>query len=822
MIPIVGFLIQFTVAKNITVYPKLGFLTESTDDIILVNGLASGDISLRLNLPKLNIENNDDTCAASKSNNFSAILSESVSKFRAEMAIELGDILGQDLIDKDNNFRKLGPTVIDRDSIMQNPLICNEKGVKCSWFPLVENDPISSKHHTIIPCYDSSLGTLAKNCQSDGGVNMCCSKIASKNDGVCPNDLTRAIKAIDIFLSDFPEKKYEMGHANVTLKNVHNFCFSLLSAYYNRKELFKGSHNRGSVDRFLPRRQRDVGVDFHAGDEKFEIRDVGDRLDSDSEIDAVDFDNSNHVDDRSDVGDGVDVVNNLNNNSLSLDNRTSRIENNRKKRSNWSYLTSGWIFSSKYIDENVQTVIDLEKTDNVALKNALNMNSKTLLKIEGDLEEKKKLESNICSVVGELSEEIFLNHLRNSQFLLENKAENILRTCTNGRVPDYIGIHHLQKMCSAVSDSSTCSNSNLRDLFQCSVSRPQITLDFVGVNMKLVFRIPVSETYESFRIYTTGVPFKSHLDSQFNITEDQKVDRSESVQNVNNNDQVKKALAEIFSDAVNKNRDKRELANTYHFLALRHIPNVLIKHDSDLLLFYKTECYNIGRDGDLACDYSSVSTQHTKCLEGILSENLSKIQNYCSISLFSSTSDCITKPVGNLGYLISSHSEVPITNSKSNKVFRNKNNLHYCRSVCFIGLDGSQKYFTCGDRDFSLRNENPIEINLISVPIKQIDLSSLKARHHDLKDLELSGFDKLDNSLNKKTFTRVKTISTVFSTLSIILIIVLIIFVTIRKIRNLCYSLCIKCCFKSFKNRAEYGDWAETKRGMDYKPSSSY
>ena len=761
-------------SKDIKIYPKLGILTESTDKVILVNGLAHGDISLRLNLPKVEIGDNDDTCAASKTENFSKTLKSSIDRFQSEMSAELADILGEDIVPKNETYEKLGPIKINEESIKTNPNLCNEQGVRCEWFPLVENDPVNSDHHTLVPCYDSSLGLMPRACESEGNVGMCCSRKASENVGKCPNDLTRAMRAIEIYLADFPSKTYLMGHGNVTMKNVHNFCFSLLNAHYNRKRIFQGSHNRGSPERFLPRHPRDTNSPYNIGH----------------------------------------ILENYNN---------SVAHNSRVKRSNWSYLTSGWIFSSSYIDTQVQNVIDLEKADNIALKNALKANSNSLLKIQADIEERKSLETNICSIVGTLSEETFLNHLRNSQFKLESKAENILRTCTNGRVPDYIGIHYLQKMCSAVSDSSTCSNSNLRDLFQCSVTRPQITLNYVNVNIKLVFRIPVSEDYKAFKIYSTGVPFKSSaIDSEFNITENV-VGEEVEPKNNNNKADVKLALAEILKDALTDTRSRRDLERTYHFLSLRHIPEIMISHEGDILLFYKKDCVDLGRVGDTSCDYGVVTTQHTRCVEGILEENISKIENFCTISLFSSSSECMLKPISTLGYLVSSHNEVPITNNKDSRVFRNKNNIHTCKYVCFIGMSEEDKFFSCSDRDFSLRNEKSIKIDFESVNIKKADLSSLKIRHHEINDLELSGFDRLDRNLNKQTFTKIKTITTIFTTFSILILTIISVFCMVKKVRNFLYSCMRNCMVKnSYKNLVKRKTRSSTGSGMDFEPSSSY
>ena len=775
-------------SKDIKIYPKLGLLTESSDQIILVNGLANGDISLRLNLPKLEIENNDSTCAASKTDNFKATLKSAVDRFRKEMATELGDIMGEEVVPESKVFEKLGPIEINNETIMTNPNLCNEKGVRCEWFPMVEDDPTSEDHHTIVPCYDSTLGGMPTMCKSEGEVGMCCSRTASKNVGKCPNDLTRAIKAIEVYIADFPDKTYTMGHGTVNMKGVHNFCFSLLNAHYNRKRIFQGSHNKGSPDRFLPRHPRDLEGPYVMGNETENF-----------EIGPYDMGNSSSENQPSDKG------------------------QLRVRRSNWSYLTSGWIFSSSYIDTNIQNVLDLEKADTLALKNALKANSKNLLKIEADSEERKNLFTNICGVVGALSEETFLNHLRYSQSQLEQKAENMLRTCTNGRVPDYVGIHHLTKLCSAVSDSVTCSNQNLRDLFQCSVTRPQITLDFVGVNLKLNFRIPVSETYQRFRLYTTGVPFRSKtIDTKFNITEN--VDKIETEsEKSNSNDEVKRALADILREALTEDRSKREVGETYHFLALRHIPEILISHDGDILLFYKKDCKDLGRIGDMSCDYAMVSTQHTKCVEGVLGENTSKVEHFCSISLFSSSSECMTKPIGSLGYLISSHSPVSITNNKESKVFRNTNNIHECSKVCFIGLAEQNKYFSCANRDFSLQNESPIEINFSSVDIKKTDLSSLsKVRHHELSDLELSGFEKIDRNINKATFTKLKTVSTIFTIISVGILLLITTLCLLKRIRYGIYSMISKLCFKSPYSSIISESKDKYTTGMDYKSNGSY
>ena len=697
-------------AENIEIFPDVGIVLKENQNLVLVNGIARGTISMRLNLPSVIIQNEDD-CNAMKPDQtaFKQVLNKTITIFRDRISGELEEYMGRDFMSALNSNQNEGNGIseVNRINIGLDINQCDRVGVKCDFFPVVEDNDDDHRYHKLIPCYDASLGIMNGTCAVNNGIGVCCSRIPGLNKGKCPIDLGRAIVAIDIHLKNHPDSIFSMGHGDRPGNKIRNWCMALVKASANGKLIYTGPHSNGSQGRILPRGNKHKRA---AADE-----------------------------------------------NLSPDVRV--------RRSNWEYLSHGWIFSSSYVDSKVSEVKDLEKSDISVIKEALNENSRIILKLEADRKEKINLENRICSITGEITEQIVLNHLDYTQNRLEGKAESLLRVCSRGSVPDEISTITLHKLCSSVTDSSVCSDEILvRSLFSCEIVPPKIDLEYVDVRFVLSFKIPVAEDYVAKDIISVGIPYTSSLiDSKTNVTE---IDNMEDkkVETKPDQKELKKALGELLGDILTK-REKREIIQTFHFLGIRNLPEIMFNHGNDLILFQKEKCFKTNAKYGFICDYSEVDVRSSGCLKAIINKSTAHIKSMCAISLFSSNQNCIIKSVDNLGYIVSSHVKVEVITGENGGIFHNEKSGSDCKKICFIGVSNVKRSFKCGERDFLVNIVPDIEIQSKLIKLKKIDISDLTSRKHEISDLTGSGFKLIDNFIDKNSIVQAQTFSVVISIL---------------------------------------------------------
>ena len=277
-------------AENIEIFPDVGIVLKENPNLVLVNGIARGTISMRLNLPSVEIQNEDD-CNALKSDQsaFKSVLNTTINTFRQKISGELEEYMGKDFVNALNNqIEENEKSEVNRVNIGLDINQCDREGVKCDFFPLVEDSLDDHRYHKLIPCYDVSLGKMNGTCTVNKGIGVCCSRIPGLNKGKCPIDLGRAIVAINIHLKNHPDSTFTMGHGEISGNKIRNWCMALVKATANRKLIYTGPHSNGSQGRILPRGNKNKRA---VADERFS-------------------------------------------------------PNVRVRRSNWEYLSHGWIFSS--------------------------------------------------------------------------------------------------------------------------------------------------------------------------------------------------------------------------------------------------------------------------------------------------------------------------------------------------------------------------------------------------------------------------------------------------------------------------------------------
>ena len=78
--------------SDIEIFPDVGLVFKKNKDLVLVHGIAKGKVSLRLNLPTVDISD-EDSCAALKSDeeNFRNTLNSSYTTFRGKISDELDE-----------------------------------------------------------------------------------------------------------------------------------------------------------------------------------------------------------------------------------------------------------------------------------------------------------------------------------------------------------------------------------------------------------------------------------------------------------------------------------------------------------------------------------------------------------------------------------------------------------------------------------------------------------------------------------------------------------------------------------------------------------
>ena len=469
----------------------------------------------------------------------------------------------------------------------------------------------------------------------------------------------------------------------------------------------------------------------------------------------------------------------------------------RARRSTWNYISSGWIFNSRYIDDSLKHEHDLEKADITLVKDALQKNTKVLLSLQADKSERIAFQKAVCSLSEDITKKMILDELHLAQQNLLNKAESMLRQCTAGLVPDNLSNDHLRKLCASVSASKHCLGHQVRSLFKCDVIRPTITVQKVGINFELELSIPIDEVYTSSIIHAIGVPFSSNaIDISRNITEIELEKELETASEAPKND-VEQILKQLFKK-ISETRRKREIVSSYHFLRIRNLPQILVTHENDMLAFDKSDCHLDPRSQFFTCDYSLTRQTEIECIKGMTEGLVDRIEHYCELDLFSSNYPCVSRVIDGMGYLVSSHTSVPIHTGAKSKIFTNQNTLNKCTKVCAILINGNEQSFQCGNRDFVVEPSQSEEINFAATRIKNIDLKKLAmTRKHDVSQLELSGFDLIDSSLSKHDMSRITTISSTFSIVGIVVISLMILLkfwsCIVHKMK-LCWQHCWPSC----------------------------
>ena len=729
--------LNLTLAKHdFKLLPDMGIAFENTNNIIVTNGLNKVVVSLKLNLPTIErIPENE--CRANKSDNgFREAVKEAETHFMSQTRNELAPFISDEA--EPGQTSKVTDPEVNKvlDAIKQNPKLCGQDSTTCHYHPAMANDRSNPSLFEPKPCPPSNVGLTGRfACNIDGGASICCSKIASENTNKCP-DITKAISMINSYQKVFPRKIFVYGQKEYKISELKTYCIGIQTVTIDGK-----GHN-------LP-----VYVDTQVGVRKRHF-------------------------------------------PQGISRHRPRRSSYRGKRSTWDYITSGWIFSSKYFDDALKHEHDLEASDITLVKDALQKDTKILLSLQADKTEKDNFQKSVCSLTDTISKKIILDELNSAQQTLLLKAESLLRQCSSGLVPDILTNEHLRKLCASVSESEYCLGHEVRALFRCETIQPSISVENVGVNLELELSIPIEEHYESSFIHSIGVPFRSNaIDVQRNVSSlIQKNKPLKSEPEPRSND-INEALKQIFKKLSEK-RKKREIVNSYHFLKVKNLPEILVTHERDMLAFDKTDCRYDPRSQFLTCDYSLVKQSEIECIKSMTLGNVNRIEHFCEIDLISSNYPCDNIVVDGIGYLVSTHVDIPIQATSNSKVFISQNVLNTCKRVCAILISGDQKSFSCGNRNFILEPSQTDEVNFAATQIDNIDLRKLGlTRKHDIRQLELSGFDLLDSSLTEHDVSRIATISGTFSLIGmcfVILIFVIRFWSCIYTKAKSCYSRCCK------------------------------
>ena len=723
--------------------PDMGIAFEKTNNIIVTNGLNKVLVSLKLNLPKIE-KIPENQCRANKSDNgFRQAVTEAETHFMSQTRDELAPFIGDVFPEAEpGQTPKVTDPEVNKvlDVIKQNPKSCGENSTECHYFPAMANDRKNPSLFEPKPCSPNNIGqTNRYACNISGGASICCSKIVSENTSKCP-DITKAINMINNYQKMFPRKVFVYGQKQYKISELKAYCIGVQTVTIDGK----GHNLPVYVDKQddLRKRHFPQGISRH---------------------------------------------------------RSGR-SSDRGKRSTWNYITSGWIFSSKYFDDALKQEHDLEKSDITLVKDALQKDTKILLSLQADKAEKDNFQKSVCSLTDTISKKVILDELNNAQQTLLLKAESMLRQCGSGMVPDILTNEHLRKLCASVSESEYCLGHEVRAMFRCETVQPSISVENVGINLELELSIPIEENYESSFIHSIGVPFRSNaIDVQRNVSSLIKTDNPQKSEPKPKPNDINEALKQIFKKLSEK-RKRREIVNSYHFLKVKNLPEILVTHEQDMLAFDKTDCRFDPRSQFLTCDYSLTKQSEIECIKSMTLGNVDRIEHFCEIDLISSNYPCNNKVIDGIGYLVSTHTDIPIQATSNSKIFASQNVLNTCKRVCAILISGDQKTFSCGNRNFILEPNQSDEVNFAATRIDNIDLRKLGlTRKHDIRQLELSGFDLLDSSLTEHDVSRIATISGTFSLIGIcfiILIFVVRFWSCILTKTKTCYGNCCKRTIK--------------------------
>ena len=706
------YLFNYCLTHELQLFPALGVAVENKDNsVIVTNGYIKTKLRIEMNLPKIDESLDSSLCEAKNksTSEFINLVAEATTSFKEKIRMELDEFISTNKnINTLDIKNQVSTKEITAEGIKKNPLLCNNEGVTCDYFPVIDLNPNNPDEYMLRACYDSNLGTKAEICEVEGATTVCCSKKSSNNVGKClTKGMEKTIAMIARHELTDTGRKHQMGHGLISQNRVNNYCIAVLSAEFNGKEETIGTYTEvtGEAARNLPvqshRRRRGI-----------------------------------------------------------------RQRKSRRKRSIWSYYAQGGFLTSAYIDNSIAKVEDVMKANDRDLKEALNKNSKTLLTLQADEEEQEHLRTAVCSTTEELSKELVLSELKQAQSKLVFKADAILRTCANSEVPDEIDNTVLTKMCSALSDSKFCFGKNVRSLFRCKLDKPLITLDVVGIATILTLHIPISEDYSVMKFHTIGVPFISDaIKVETNVTYDKPDVVSKKTEEKSEN------LNDIFEKLVNGLREEvqrnvREVVTTHHFLEIKSLPDIVVHFNNDYISFSESSFTNT--PWARIVDYSQNIADNNECVKAVLDGATDRITHFCELKLVSSNYPCIIRHLGDVGYLISSEHKTLITEVTDTKVsvFNSAGQEQCENTVCIIPVGPTRKSFSCGNRNYYIGQHEDVEVKVEEKTIEAIDLTSLRKRKSNVNDLLFTGFNTLDRtSLSREIFRKSTTIGTIISLL---------------------------------------------------------
>ena len=699
---------------DLKLFNKIGVAIENLeDDLIVTHGYQTIPLRIEMKLPSIESENTEG-CDAASDGNFTDTIESATTRFQDQIKKELAEFINLEDAAKTDNSRVSGSIegAITADDVAANPSLCDKPNIKCKFFPVMDEPQDDVKEYQARACYDSTLGEVNPTvCKIQNSSTVCCAKRASKNSGTCPREsLGESLAVINRQHIRFPDRIHRFNHGDIPASRTNNYCLAMLWVEID------GTRTR--IGRFTESRELEPEEDSPPAVTTKQRRDVEEEP----------------------------IL-------------------NRTRRSNWQYYTSGGWFTSKYIDDQINQVKDITTADDNELKLAIEKNSKVLLTLQADQQEKEHLRQAICSASKHLSEELVLAELKASQSKLEFKSELMLRSCSSQIVPDQVDSTLLTKLCTSQSNSPHCYGKAVRSIFSCKLTKPLISMEVVGVSMILTMNIPLDESYESFRIHSIGVPYHSDaVDVQTNITEsDKKQDQHGSTQPKNNLD-VENAIRSIFSE-LGKSRNRREIATTYHFLRVDSLPNIVVSYENDLISFMDKDC--LKTPFGMIADYSNNVVEDSECVRSIFDSSVQRITHYCSVRLESSNYDCQVRHIGQIGYLLSTAGRMDVTDVSDNQksVFNNKIGTSCVNNVCAITVGKSAKKFKCGRRIYRVGAHDNIKVEVETEKLSKIKITGLTARKSERAEMILSGFNALDRipMLNKAVLARTGTVSTLLT-----------------------------------------------------------
>ena len=692
---------------DLKLYNKIGVAIENlADNVIVTHGYQTIPLRVEMRLPSIESGLTKDRCNAAENKTFVRTVELATSRFREQIQKELSEFINLEDMSRSEPHRRPTHNAVNvsADDVAKNPSLCDKDNIKCKFFPLMDEPQDDIKEYQARACYDSTLGEVNPSiCKIQNGTTVCCAKRASKNKGNCPREeLSESLAIVNRQDIRFPQRIHKFSHGDVPANRINNFCLALLWV---------------------------------------EIDGVRTTIGPFSESNVFDQDTSRNRRDAED---------------------TSSETHSRQRRSNWQYYTSGGWFTSNYIDNQVSQVKDIVTANDNELRSAIDKNSKVLLTLQADHQEKEHLRQAICSASEHLSEELVLTELRSSQSKLEFKSELMLRSCSSQIVPDQIDSALLTKLCTSQSNSPHCYGKAVRSIFSCELTKPLISMEVVGVAMILTMSIPLDESYDSFRIHSIGVPYRSDaVDVQTNIS----IAKAEK-KPIENNLNVEEALRNIFSQ-LGKSRNRRELVSTYHFLRVNSLPDIVISYENDLITFMDKDC--IETPFGLVADYSNNIVEDSECVKSIFDSSIPRITHFCSVTLESSNFPCQVHHIGRIGYLVSTSDRMEITDVSlgQKSVFNNKIDGACDNTVCAVTVSNAAKRFKCGRRVYRVGSHEEIHVDIKTEKLAKIQITGLTARKTDRSELILSGFNMLDRipMINKQILRKSSTLSTILTLL---------------------------------------------------------